>query len=77
MRSATPLQLARERAERLYPKSKGYRNVYVAGARARLAGRASTTCPYEAKAGTWSVAWRLAWIRGWQSADEGPGDDEK
>lgn len=81
MPSATPIELARQRAVRLYPRGKNFRTTYVAGARARLAGQPSSMCPYRGTPGTWSVAWRLAWIRGYQSVDDpldasGAGDEK-
>lgn len=56
---------AQARARRLYPKSKGYRNAYLAGWRAARNGADSKACPYpEDGEKTWRKAWRLAWIRG-------------
>lgn len=66
---------AQARARRLYPRQKGMRSVYVAGARAAHTGRPSSACPYpDDPAKTWRKAWRLAWMRGHHSvgaADEG------
>lgn len=67
--SQTALLLASRRARRLYPRSKGYRGVYVKGARAALAGRPRSTCPYPPDPlKTWRASWRRAWLRGYDSA---------
>ena len=68
---------AQRRAARLYPTSTAFQGAYVKGARAALAGRPSSSCPYRRDArNTWRNAWRVAWMRGHQSvtldqADEG------
>jgi hypothetical protein len=60
---------ARERALRLYPRSRGFRGAYVRGAHAHLSGYTIAACPYrrEREPTTWRSAWRAAWIRGWLS----------
>jgi ribosome modulation factor len=73
---ASAIARAEQRARKLYPRSKGFRGAYVKGACAALAGRTSVACPYpERPSKTWGRAWRLAWMRGHQSArtidDEG------
>lgn len=66
---------ALQRAQRLYPKSKAFRNVYMAGVNAALRGTPAEKCPYPRAAGTWRKSYRLAWLRGHGSvataADEG------
>lgn len=63
--SGTALYDAQQRARRLYPKSKGYQGVYVAGWRAAKAKKGSSACPYpDDPKKTWRKAWRLAWMRG-------------
>jgi ribosome modulation factor len=59
---------AGERARRLYPKSKAHQSVYVKGARAALAGRGESACPYARDPNkTWLRGYRKAWLRGHQS----------
>jgi hypothetical protein len=62
------LARARQRAQKLYPRSKGFENTYVRGARAALDGKTSAECPYpNDPSKTWRKAYRLAWMRGHQS----------
>jgi ribosome modulation factor len=66
--STVELARAQQRALRLYPRSKGFRSAYLAGARAALAGRPVDACPYRRDPGkTWRQAYRLAWMRGYES----------
>lgn len=63
--NTSSIQMAEARARRLYPRSSGFQGAYVKGARAAIAGRTASTCPYKS-AGGWT-AWRRAWLRGFQS----------
>lgn len=65
--SSTP----QERARRLY-KAPGFRRAYVEGARARIAGRARTDCPYDTYG--WALVFRRAWEHGYDSIT--PEEDE-
>lgn len=56
---------AERRAAKLYPRSKGHRSAYMAGARAAEAGKTTRTNPYRAG------GWRLAWGRGHYSVASG------
>lgn len=59
---------ARQRAKRLYPKSRALQGSYMKGVKAALAGRPESACPYRVDARkTWRVAFRRAWLRGHQS----------
>lgn len=69
---------ARRRARRLYPRSKGFQGAYVKGYSARSRGQPSSTCPYnDDPTKTWRKAWRLAWMRGFQSFGDELRDLEK
>lgn len=63
------------RARRIYPRAKGLRTAYRNGAVAALAGKPIDVCPYAHDLGkTWRLAYRLAWLGGYQSVapdDEG------
>lgn len=62
------LARARDRARRLYPRSKGFRTVYLRGAHARTVGLTADACPYPRDvAKTWRNAYRRAWLRGYES----------
>lgn len=64
----TPLDRARLRARRLYPRSKSYQSVYVKGARAAVGGGQESACPYKPDPlKTWARAYRTAWLRGFRS----------
>lgn len=54
------------RARRLY-KSEGFQRAYVAGAKAKLAGKPADECPYRRRPGGGWSAWRVSWMLGWQS----------
>lgn len=64
----TAISRARQRAKRLY-RSPGFRGAYVAGARAAHNGLSADACPYKrGRRGGW-LAWRKAWLRGYESID--------
>lgn len=62
-------QLARRRAQRIYPNNMALISVYCKGARAARASVAVDRCPYRAGAG-YRNAFRNAWLRGWQSEQD-------
>lgn len=61
------VELAQKRAKRLY-RGKGYQNTYLRGYMAAVAGRSVDTCPYKLdRKKTWLLAYRRAWLAGFQS----------
>lgn len=61
------VELARKRARRLY-RSKGYQNTYLRGYLAATEGRTRDACPYKLdRKKTWLLAYRRAWLAGFQS----------
>ena len=63
---------ARREATRRWPRSVGFQEAFLAGYRARRAGRGPDACPYvggprsRTRRG-WRVVWRGVWLEGYQA----------
>lgn len=65
---------ARDRAEKLYPRSTHFQNAYLAGVESATAGKDASHCPYRNDPRkTWRQAYRIAWLSGHASVWE-PGE---
>lgn len=74
-----PSATARHHARREYPTHKGFQRAYIKGWYAQFAGRTSDENPYRGRTqhrgasragGTFTFAWRAAWLRGWHGRKE-------